>query len=190
MLNLLDKNINYFIITSFKKENTLSNNLNKNSQLEDSIYLLDYEIQKIDGFYNGFNEESFICYTSDKDNNVLRRDCLYLIDKYNQQCALIKYSNESFVSKISKDGGQVKLKKVNFDVNNENNISYFQDGFSVSFCETKNYKIVDSKEQLKNGMIIEYCVGSDIWKEKEIVDIDTEWTKAYSLLSKYKKIRY
>lgn len=58
-MNLLDKNISYIIITSYKDELDEVKNSERNLYLEDSLYLLDYNIDKIGGFYKGNNEKSF-----------------------------------------------------------------------------------------------------------------------------------
>lgn len=188
MINLLDKNNSYIIITSFNKDYPKEENDKSLFYLEDSIYLLDYEIEKVGGYYNGSPEKSIVAYNNNKTSDQLRRDCLWLLEKYNQDCAIIKYKSDGYSKKIFRDGREKMLKNIDFDPDS-NSMSYFYNGLSFSFTETKNYSFLNSKDQLSVGMVVEYFNGFE-WKEKLVEDIDTEWSNSYGLLSKYQKIRF
>lgn len=188
MINLLDKNTSYIIISSFNKELSKEENDKNLFYLEDSLYLLDYEIEKVGGYYDGNSEKSIVAYNINKTSDQLRRDCLWLLEKYNQNCAVIKYKTDSFTKKIFKDGREKGLKNIEFNPDIAS-MSYFYNGLSFSFAETKNYSFLSNKEQLRVGMIVEYFNGLE-WKEKLVENIDTEWVNSYNLLSKYKKIRF
>lgn len=188
MINLLDKNTSYIIISSFNENFSREENEKNLFYLEDSAYLLDYEIEKIGGYYNGHSEKSIIAYNINKTSDQLRRDCLWLLEKYNQTCAIIKYKTDSNTKKIFKDGRERPLKHIDFDPDSIS-MSYFYNGLSFSFTETKNYCFLNNKDQLKVGMIVEYFNGIE-WKEKLVENVDTEWTNSYNLLSKYQKVRF
>ena len=59
---------------------------------------------------------------------------------------------------------------------------------SFSFRVLDRYIIVDNKDQIKEGIEVEY-LNNNKWSKKIVENVDLEWTKLYSLLSKYKKLR-
>lgn len=187
-MNLLDKNISYIIITSYKDELGEVKNSERNLYLEDSLYLLDYNIDKIGGFYKGNNEKSFFAYNLTKDNDTLRHDALFLLSKYEQESAIIKYNDSEIATKIFIDGRETPLRFTDYTPEG-NNLSYFYNGLSFSFCETKHYNFLLEKKQLRNGMVIEYYNGTT-WKEKLVENIELEWENSYKILSKYNKVRF
>ena len=70
----------------------------------------------------------------------------------------------------------------------QENKSYIYEGISFSFVEEKMYKFPKTKDDFKNGMIIE-CYSTNGWIEKIVNNIDHEFNDIYKTLSKYDKVR-
>jgi hypothetical protein len=71
---------------------------------------------------------------------------------------------------------------------NINNKTYIYNGLSFTFNDKKRYHFLNYKDELKNGMIVEFF-NNDKWIERKIVNIDIEYEKMYKLLIKYNKLR-
>lgn len=185
MNNFLNKNISYIIISVFDESLAKDENDKQTYYLEDSLYLLDYTLESLCSYING---KSIYAQNDLKSNDLLRRDALWLLEKYNQTYAVVKYKGDLEPRKIFIDGRETPLKISTYDQVNDN-MSYHHNGLSFSFVETKNYRFLQNKEQLRNGMVIEYHNGKE-WKEKLVENIDAEWNDSYKLLIKYNKIRF
>ena len=56
------------------------------------------------------------------------------------------------------------------------------------FLENKEFFFPRKKEELKNGMIIEYF-NNNKWNELPVNNLDTQYDKMFKLLMKYDKLR-
>ena len=187
MFNLLDKNISYIIVSPEKNDNsTLENNVNC-EKLCSILYSKDYTIFPITGYYEGKYEKSFLAISSSNNNDDLRFDAIYVMDQFNQDSVIVKYKLDESVSKIYNDGSEKNLSLLVYD-SNLNNKSYLYNGISFSFVENKRYFFPKKKEDLKDGMLIEYF-NNNKWSQRYISNIDIEFDKMYKLLIKYEKVR-
>ncbi len=187
MFNLLDKNISYIIISPEKSSNDkLQNNVNC-EKLCSILYSKDYTIFPITGFYEGKYEKSFLAISSTNNNDELRFDAIYVMDQFDQESVIVKYKKDESASKIFYDGSEKTLSLLVYDSNLENK-SYLYNGISFSFVENKRYYFPKKKEDLKNGMLVEYF-NNNKWYQRQVSNIDIEYEKMYKLLIKYEKIR-
>jgi hypothetical protein len=175
-MNILENPNSAYIIIS-------SNNL---GDITTILYANNYDIVSIKGYYQEKFEDSVIAF-SEKDSDCLRKDVLFLLSQFNQECAIIKYPGESGAKKIFKDGSEKPLGMVMYNTDSENK-SYIHNGLSFSFVEKKRYWLPKKKEDFKKGMIVEY-MNQDKWFEKIVDNPSEEYERMYKLLLKYNKIR-
>lgn len=188
MINFSDPNIS-FILFSPEKEN-LSTIENK-SRFEKAcsiLYSKDYTLINVMGHFDGTYEKSIIAFPSIDNNDMIRRDTFQIIEIFDQDSVIIKYNGTPKANKICNDGREINLSVAYYDSNTENK-TYLYDGISFSFLEEKRYYYPKEKKDLSNGMIVEYY-NDNAWKEREITDLETEFDLLYSLLIKYKKLRF
>jgi len=175
MIGLDQATSSYVIITSDKIDD-----------IETVLYGRDYSIIPIKEFYNGDYKNSIISYGR-VDNDNLRRDVLFLLDKFNFNSAIIKYHGESVIKRINRDGSEVPLDLVMYNTY-FNKPSYLYNGYSFSFNEKKRYYFPSKKEDIKKGMIVEFFTNNK-WVEKQVSNPELEYEKMYKLLIKYNKLR-
>ena len=175
MLGLENPNSSYMILSS--------DNLD---QMVSVLYAKDYQILPIKGYYEGSFEDSVMAFTS-AGNEDLRRDALFLLNKFNQDCAIVKYLGESDAKKVFFDGSEEPMGIVMYNTDSSNR-SYIHSGISFSFVEKMRYWKPKNAEELKAGMVIEY-MNNNRWHEKIVVNPREEWEKMYKLLIKYEKLR-
>jgi hypothetical protein len=187
MFNLLDRNISYIIVSPEKKENNPSQNNINCEKLCSILYSKDYTIFPIAGYYDGKYEKSFLAISSSNNNDDLRFDAIYVMDQFEQESVIVKYHSDETASKISNDGSEKSLSLLVYDSNLQNK-SYLYNGISFSFVENKRYYFPKKKEELKNGMLIEYF-NNNKWTQRQVLNIDSEYEKLYKLLIKYEKVR-
>ena len=174
-MNLQEKNMSYVILSSDKLDDMIS-----------ILYAKEYQIIPIKGYYRGQYEDSVIAFGR-VDNDNLRKDVLFLINHFHQECAIIKYLGETSVKKIFKDGSEKPLGIVMYNTDAEN-ISYLYNGVSFSFVEQVRYWKPTKKEDFRVGMLVEYF-NKDKWYERLVEDPSQEYEKLYKLLIKYDKVR-
>jgi hypothetical protein len=174
-MDLTSKGISYIIISSDKIDDMMS-----------ILWAKEFKIIPIKGYYRGKYENSIIAY-SDIDNNELRKEVIFLLNYFKQECAIIKYLDETIAKKIFSDGSEKPLGIVMYNTDDEN-ISYLHNGLSFSFVEQKRYWVPKSKDDLKMGMIVEYS-NKGKWLEYEIKNPSIEWDNLFKLLIKYNKVR-
>ena len=109
------------------------------------------------------------------------------MDKFQIDSVIVKYNNQSEVVRIYNDGSEKNLELTIYDSNLENR-SYFYDGISFTFTEKKRFFFPKKKDDLKNGMIVEYF-NNNKWTKKEILNINIEYDRMFKLLMKYEKLR-
>ena len=174
-MNLQEQNMSYVILSSDKLDDMIS-----------ILYAKEYQIIPIKGYYRGQYEDSVIAFGR-VDNDNLRKDVLFLINHFHQECAIIKYLGETSVKKIFKDGSEKPLGIVMYNTDAEN-ISYLYNGVSFSFVEQVRYWKPTKKEDFRVGMLVEYF-NKDKWCERLVEDPSQEYEKLYKLLIKYDKVR-
>lgn len=186
MLNLLDKNIAYLLISPEKTTNTqMENNVNC-ERLCSILYSKGFTIIPVQGYYNNRYEKSFLAFTDD-NNDDLRFESIYLMDMFEQESIIVKYRGEGFANKVFYDGSEKDLSLVIYDSEMKDR-SYLYNGVSFTFTENKKYYFPSKKEDLKNGMIVEYF-NNNKWNSKRISNVDLEFEKMFKLLIKYEKLR-
>lgn len=186
MLNLLDKNISYLLVSPQKKtDSLLENNINC-ERLCSILYSKGYTILQVQGYYENVYEKSFLAFTDD-NNDDTRFDAIYLIDKFNQDSIIVKYKGDDFATKILKNGSEKNLSLIKYDSEMKDR-TYLYNGLSFTFIENKKYYFPNKKEELKNGMIVEYF-NNNKWNQRTINNIDVEYDKMFKLLMKYEKLR-
>jgi|GEM_PF-3720472 len=184
MFNLSDINLSYILVSPENSEN-LEENKFLCTKLCNILYSKNYVVIPIKEYYNNVYKNSFIAIK--ENNDLIRKDAIYLIEELSQDYIIIKYKGESIAKKLLNDGSEKLLDIVIYE--SESNVKkYLYDGLSFSFLDQKRYQIINNKSQLKKGMIVEFF-NNDKWIEKEINDIDIEYEKMYKLLIKYNKLR-
>lgn len=174
-MNLNDEKLIYIIISSDKIDDICS-----------VLWAKEYTIIPIKGYYKGQYENSVLAY-SNIDNDELRKDTIFLLNHFHQDCAIIKYQGETGAKKIFPDGSEKPLGIVMYNTDSENK-SYIYNGISFSFVEQSRYWKPTKKEDFKIGMIVEYF-NNNKWYQQEVKNPNTEFEDLYRLLIKYDKIR-
>ncbi len=174
MVNLSNVNISYLILPS------------SNNDIEVILDSRSYQVLPLQSYCGGVYDGSYMGY-SDVDNNTLRNDVIFLLEKANIKHAIIKYKGESIPKKIFYDGRECLL-NINMYNSDHNDVTFLYKGLSFSFTETKRYWIPKKREDFRVGMIVEY-MNNNIWIEKLVENPNEEWDKMYRLLLKYNKIR-
>ena len=175
MLGLEQPNTSYIILSSDSLD-----------QMVSVLYAKEYRILPIKGFYEGNFEDSIMAFGSG-DNEELRRDAIFLLNKFGQDCAIVKYLGESDAKKVFRDGSEDPMGIVMYNTESSNK-SYIHGGISFSFVEKMRYWMPKGADDLKAGMIVEY-MNNNRWHEKIVVNPREEWEKMYRLLLKYEKLR-
>lgn len=169
--------------------NKLSFILLSSDRLDDMMSILwakNYHIIPIQGYYQGNYENSALAF-SDVGNDELRKDLIFLLNHFHQDCGIIKYLGENVAKKVFKDGSEKPMGIVLYNTDSDN-ISYLYNGLSFSFVEQTRYWKPTKKEDFKIGMIVEYF-NNKIWIKKEVRNPEDEYFNLYQLLIKYDKIR-
>jgi hypothetical protein len=187
MINLSDPNINFILFSPEKIENTQEENKVNCERACSILYSKDYTLLSVDGIFEGNKEQSYLCFPNGIDNDKLREDALYLMKYFNQESVLVKYNGDTKVNKINETGDEIPMTHSIYN-GDENNKTYLFDGVTYSFIEEKRYYFPSSKNELKNGMRIEYFNNKD-WEDKVIENVNKEYEELYKLLMKYNKVR-
>jgi hypothetical protein len=186
MFDLNNINTSYLLISPEKKNNYPIDNKFSCDKLLNILYAKDYTILQINSYHKNLYENSFIAISPDDNSNVLREDSLYIMNEFDLDSVYVKYRNESVVNVLN-DGSEIPMSVTIYD--NDTNIkTYLYNGMSFSLKEEKRYFFPNRKEDLKNGMIVEYF-NSSKWIEKKINNVDVEYENMFKLLIKYKKLR-
>lgn len=175
-MNLTDDRISYTIISSKRLDAMMS-----------FLWGKQYKIIPIKGYYKGNFEESIIAYNDSIDNDSLRKDVIFLLDNFNQECAIIKYKGETGAKKIFNNGSERLLDVIMYNTDSENK-SYLHNGLSFSFIEKKRYWKPKSESDFEKGMIVEY-LNNNKWSKHKVNNPSIEYDRLFKLLIKYDKIR-
>lgn len=150
------------------------------------LWAKEYHIIPIQGYYHGQFEDSILAFTDD-DNDEMRKDLIFLLNHFKQECGIIKYKGETGAKKVFSDGSEKPLGIVLYNTDADN-ISYLYNGLSFSFVEQVRYWKPNKKEDFRVGMIVEY-LNNNKWFQKRVENPNDEYEKLYKLLIKYDKIR-
>ncbi len=176
MIDLTNPKISFILLSSDKLDDMVS-----------ILYAKEYKIIPIKGYYKGQYEESVIAYNDDNDNDELRKDLIFLLNHFHQECGIIKYLGETNVRKTFVDGSEKPMGVVIYNTDADN-ISYLYNGVSFSFVEQVRYWKPTKKEDFRVGMLVEYF-NNNKWFEKLVENPNDEYDKIYKLMIKYDKIR-
>lgn len=174
-MNLTDQNISYIILPSDKWVQTIS-----------YLYSKDYKIIELVTQQNNIKDKALFTY-NEVSNQELKKDTLFVLNHFNIDYGFIKYNLSEQIFKIYKTGNEVEV-EINLYENSIDSKKYIMGSLFFSFNVLDKYYLVEKKEDLKTGMEIEYF-NNNKWTKKIVENVDLEWTKLYSLLSKYKKLR-
>ncbi len=144
MLNLLDKNIAYLLISPEKIYNTQLENSVSCERICSILYSKGFTILQVQGYYNNRYETSFLAFTDDS-NDDLRFDAIYLMDAFSQDSIIVKYRGDDFANKIMSDGSEKSLSLVIYDSEMKDK-TYLYNGVSFTFTENKKYYFPSKKE--------------------------------------------
>lgn len=175
MIDFTNKDIQYILLSSNKIDDMIS-----------ILWAKEYEVLPIRGYYRGQFENSAIA-TSKISNDEMRKDLIFLLNHFGQDCGIIKYLGETGAKKVFSDGSEKPLGIVLYNTDSDN-VSYLYNGLSFSFVESARYWKPSKLEDLKVGMVVEY-LNKDKWYRKEVENPKKEWEDMYQLLSKYDKLR-
>jgi hypothetical protein len=187
MFNLLDKNISYILISPEKTSNSQLENSVNCERACSILYSKEYTIIPVTGHWEGKWEKSFLAISSSDNNDEIRKDAIFLLDWFDQESVICKYKGVEEATKLMRDGSEKPLKFLIYDSDLKNK-TYLYNGVSFSFVESKKYYFPKDKDDLRNGMIIEFF-NNNKWNQKTIYNIDVEFEKMYKLLIKYEKLR-
>jgi len=187
MLNLLDENSSYIIINPFTNYLTQHENKIVLERICSVLYPKNYTIFPIYSFSKNIRENSILAMCPD-DNNTLRKDSVFLMDKFGQENVIVKYKNDIEYKLIEKTGEEFLLNIKLYPDLNENQKLYVFNSMSFSFEKKKRYFFPSKKDDIKKGMLVEY-LNEDRWIPKTINNVDLEYEKMYKLLMKYQKMR-
>ena len=187
MIRLDDEKLSFILINPFTDSISQYENSVKEQRLTSVLYSKDYTLYPIKEYYEGKYTECLLGISSAVSNDEIRNETLQILDFMDIDDAIIKYLDETKPVKINKVG-QEKLLSFSIVENNSESKVYITDGSQFSFKEEKRFFYPSKKEQLKEGMTLEYF-NNNMWNTKEIKNLDTEFEKMYKLLMKYNKIR-
>ena len=175
MIDFANKNIQYILVSSPKIDDVIS-----------VLWAKEYNVIPIDGYYKGQYEKSVLA-SCNLSNDELRKDLIFFLNHFGQECGIIKYEGETGAKKLFNDGSEKPLGIVLYNTDSEN-ISYLYNGLSFSFVEQVRYWKPTKLDDIKIGMIVEY-LNKDKWYQKRVENPNEEWENMFKLLSKYDKLR-
>lgn len=175
MLGLEHPQSSYMVISSSMQEQVCS-----------VLYSKGYQLLSISGYFDGKFDESIMAFGAES-NDDLRRDALFLLGRFCEQSAIVKYIGESEAKRVFFDGSEDPMEILMYNTDSKNK-SYIHEGISFSFVEKERYWTPKRQEDIRAGMVVEY-MNNNQWYERVVVDPRLEWEKMYKLLLKYEKLR-
>lgn len=174
-MDLENKNSTFIIISCDRIEDITS-----------ILYAKGYSVIELQEYYRGRYKTSILAYNGE-GNDVLRDDALFILNHFKEKSIIIKYLGEEVVKEIRFDGSE-SLLEVSMYNTDEDKISYILNGVSFSFINSTRYWKPSNKEDLKDGMVVEY-MNNNTWFKKQIVNLNEEYDGFFKLLMKYNKVR-
>lgn len=178
MVNLLDPKISFIIVST--ENNILS------EKICDFLYSRNYNIIPIKSVLKNEISYSYLSIPPYDDISDLKSDSKFIKEKFELDSIILKIQDSSPII-IKEDESETPLSLVYYDSQIDKRM-YLHQGVFFTLTEKKKYFFPKKKEDLKNGMIIEYY-NENKWFNKKVLDIDSEFEKMYKLLIKYEKIR-
>ncbi len=175
MIDLNNSKLSFILLSSDRLNDMIS-----------ILYAKNYQIIPIKGYYKGQYEDSAMAF-SNIDNDELRKDLIFLLNHFHQECGIIKYLGETGVKKIFSDGSEKPMGITLYNTDDEN-VSYLYNGFSFSFVEGKRYWKPTKVDDFKVGMIVEY-LNNNKWYQRKVEDPKSEFDSIWKLLIRYDKVR-
>lgn len=175
MIDLNNPKLSFILLSSDKLDDMMS-----------ILWAKNYQIVPIKGYYKGQFENSALAY-SNVDNDELRKDLIFLLNHFHQDCGIIKYLGETGVKKIFSDGSEKPMGITLYNTDDEN-VSYLYNGMSFSFVEQVRYWKPTKPEDFKVGMVVEY-LNNDKWYQRKVEDPNSEWNSIWKLMIKYDRVR-
>jgi|AntRauTorcE11897_2_1112592.scaffolds.fasta_scaffold00138_17 hypothetical protein len=174
-MDLENKKSSFILITCDKIEDIIS-----------VLYAKEYKIIELKQYYRGHHKPSIIAY-SNTGNDCLRDDAIFILDHFKEPSMVIKYLGEEVVKQIRFDGSESLLEVSMFNTDNDRTC-YLLNGVSFSFVDIDRYWNPVNKDDLRDGMIVEY-MNNSIWYEKKITNVNEDYDNFFKLLMKYDKVR-
>ena len=175
MINLDDKNISYMVISS-----------QKIGDVSSYLYAKNYHLTEIKSFFEGYFQDCILAFSS-VGNDEVRKDAIHILEIFNEGSLNIKYFGDTSAKKIFQNGSEKPLSIINYSTDSSLP-SYILGAQSFSFVESKSYRLISAKGELKSGMIVEY-LNNNKWVPKKVENPNEEYEKFYKLLIKYEKVR-
>jgi hypothetical protein len=166
---------------------TILENIHNSERLCNVFYSKDFTVFPIKEYSNEKSKKAFIGIVPLSNNDLIREEVLKILEFLDIEHSVVKYFNDKNPVILSKNGHE-KPVTTQFYPSPDVADFYISEGISFCFQNQLRYFFPKKKEHLKNGMIIEF-LNNDIWKSKEVLDLDEEYSKMYSLLIKYNKLR-
>jgi hypothetical protein len=187
MFNLTDLNISYILIAPVKKELQVFENNMVCDEICTILWSRSYTVIPINAYQEGYNERVYLAISPTDDNDQLRFDAIYLMEKAGKKSIIVKYKNHNESICINHKGEEKSLSLSIYD-SDLSKKCYIMDGVSFSFTEKKKFFFPKKKEELRQGMIVEYF-NNNKWYQRQIINVDSEYEKMFKLLMKYEKLR-
>jgi hypothetical protein len=175
VIDLNNPKLSFILLSSDKLDDMLS-----------VLWAKNYQVVPIKGYYKGQFENSALAY-SDIDNDELRKDLIFLLNHFHQECGIIKYLGETGVKKLFSDGSEKPMGITLYNTDDEN-VSYLYNGMSFSFVEEVRYWKPTKAEDFKVGMVVEY-LNNNKWCQRKVENPNYEWDSIWKLMIKYDRIR-
>ena len=186
MININDSNLSFLMASPEIVGISQLENNHRNNTFLNILYSMNYSILPIQSYENGVYEKNYLAISSE-NNDKLRQESIFLMEQFDKKDILVKYKDNNYLTKITYNGDEYPMNIEYYD-NNLEKKTYILEGVSFTLTEKKRYFFPKKKEDLKNGMIIEYF-NNNMWYKKEINNLETEYEKMYKLLIKYEKLR-
>ena len=187
MFNLQDESLSYLIVNSERSDSTTLENYHNLERLYSVLDSKDFSIFNIKDFRKTKVTPAFLALSQLQENDAIRNDALHILEFMDINSLILKYKDEKNPILLEKNGQETPL-LIELYPNDHSDQFYVFEGISFNLKKDKRYFFPKLKNQLKNGMIVEYLNG-DVWKSKEIVNLESEYEKMFSLLIKYNKLR-
>lgn len=186
MINLNDINLSFLLTSPEIDGLSQFENNHRNNTFVNVLYSMNYSLFPVYAYAKGIYEKNYLAICSE-DNDTLRKEALFLMSQFNKKEVFVKYKGQTLLTKITEQGDEIPM-EVNYYDNNSEKKTYIHEGVSFTLNEKKRYFFPKKKEDLKSGMLVEYF-NNNMWYQKRVTDLDSEYEKMYKLLIKYEKLR-
>jgi len=189
MINLKDNDFSCIIFELNYEDLSPSDRLKLTEKATSILYSKEFIVYDLYKTNLEKTERSLFGVSENSDNELLRRNAIYIIETFHLEKVIVKYVGDINYTEIKSDGSESGFQLIT-NILNEGVDNYFINGFTFRFEKLKKYNYPRLKQNLKPGMVVEYLDNNNKWKEKTIVDLEKEYDSFYQLLMKYNKLRY